>query len=231
MDISAMSGSGTYQGSQIQKTPGQNMGQEDFMQLLVAQLQNQDPLSPMESQEFTTQLTQFNSLEQLKSIDGKMDDNIDVDVVLTQSINNTMAATMIGKEVTAVGNAVALTDGEATNVNFKLAGFADDVTVKILDSAGNEVKTIEAHSMSAGYRSLEWDGTNNDGETVPDGNYTFSVVAESSDGNKIGANTMIVGLIDSVRYDSGSAILMVNGTQVQFSDVLQIGSHVNEEEV
>jgi len=202
------------------------IGHEQFLNLMIAQLKNQNPLTPMESSEFTSQLAQISSLEQLVSIDGNIEEGIGVDMVLTQAINNTLAATLIGKDVTAMGNGIELQDGEDVDIHFSLAGFAEKVEVQVYDQAGNLVRTIESDALASGKHSVTWDGESDNGEDFPDGNYYFSVKAEDGDGNNVGARALVVGLISAVRFEGGSAVLMVNGREIAFSDVIEIG--VNE---
>ncbi len=201
----------------------QLIGHEEFLTLLVTQLKNQDPLAPMESHQFTSQLAQISSLEQLVSIDGNIEDGISADMVLSQAINNTLAATLIGRDVTAIGNSIELKSGESTDIHFSLAGFAEEVEVQVYDQAGNLVRTIEAGALASGKHSVAWDGENDNGEEFPEGNYSFSVKAKDASGGDVATRPLVVGLISSVRFEGGSAVLMVNGREIAFSSVLEIG--------
>lgn len=200
------------------------MGKEEFLRLLVAQLQNQDPLSPMESQQFASELAQFSSLEQLVNIDGKLEESIGTNVVLTQAINNTLAANLLGNEATLLGNSLQVGRSGDVDVHFRLQGMADDVEVRILDEAGNVVRTLTAKAMAGGNQSLSWDGEDARGKRVPAGTYHFEVSATDGGGNPVGLIPLMVGTISSVRYESGSAVLVVNGQDMPFSQVLSIGA-------
>lgn len=201
----------------------QTMGQEEFLKLLVAQLKHQDPLSPLESHEYASQLAEFSSLEKLVSINESVDQGVEADLILTQAINNTLAATLIGQEAKAVGNTIEFNSGETTEIHFQLGEFADDVVVQVRDQAGNIVKSIEANALSSGDHSVEWDGSNDHGEDLPEGDYTFSVVAKDANGVEVNATELIVGLISAVRFENGSAMLVVGGREISFSSVLEIG--------
>ncbi len=201
----------------------QNMGKAEFLNLLVAQLQNQDPFQPMEGNDFAAQLAQFSSLEELTSINASLKDGTNMDLMLTQAVNNTLAANFIGKEVTSLGDTISLVSGDHPSMNFLLNDFADKVTVKIYDEAGNVVRTIEASGLAAGKQSLEWDGLGNDGQELPGGNYRFSVEAENVKGEQVQAQTLTKGIVSSVRYVDGRAVLIVNGKEINLSDVLEIG--------
>ncbi len=201
-----------------------SMGKDEFLKLLISQLKHQDPLSPMESQDFAAQLAQFSSLEQLTNMSGMMEESMNIDLMLTQAINNTMATGFIGKQVTAVGDTITLSADEPVDIAFKIEGSAETVTVKVLDSAGNVVKEIEMGALSSGKHVVEWDGTNKNGETLPTGEYRFEV--EALDGNEeiVSVMTMVMGIIDGIRYDQGGAVFIVNGNEIPFNQILEITS-------
>ncbi len=222
MDISQISNAQT-QAAQTTTSANQDMGKAEFLSLLVAQLQNQDPLSPMESQDFAAQLAQFSSLEQLSDINTSLKNSSDMDMMLTSSINNTMAANFVGKEVSSYGDNLSLVSGGTTPVDFILQDFSDEVTVKIYDPAGNLVRTMEAHGLEGGKQSLTWDGKNNQGEVMPGGNYRVEIEAKNSDGDSVGSVSVSKGIVSSVRYANGTAVLIVNGKEVSLADVLEIG--------
>ncbi len=203
-----------------------SMGKEDFLKLLIAQMKNQDPLSPMENQEYASQLAQFSSLEQLQSVNSNLEQGVEINLILTQAINNTMASTLVGKEVTALGNTIQLTqDGDdlvPSEIGFKLGEFSDSVTIEIRDSAGTLVRTIEQSDQNSGDHSLTWDGLNDDGFACDAGDYTFTVRARDDQGASVSATTYLTGMIESVKFENGMAMLIVNGQEVPFSQVLEV---------
>ncbi|MBN4081299.1 hypothetical protein JYT44_02930 [Caldithrix abyssi] len=199
-----------------------SMAKDDFLKLLIEQLKYQDPLSPMESQDFAAQLAQFSSLEQLKNMSGMMEESINVDLMLTQAINNTMATNFIGKSVAAVGDTINLKTGEAVDLTFKLKGQAETVKVKILDVAGNVVKEIEMGALSSGKHTLNWDGKNLYGETLPAGEYRFEIEALDANQEAVGSQTMILGMITGIKYGNSGAVFMVDGKEIPFNKVLEI---------
>jgi len=115
--------------------PGQNnnLGKNDFLNLLVTQLQNQNPMEPMADTEFIAQLAQFSQLEQLENMSRSLDTNSEVDYIMSQTIANTMATTLIGKGVVAEGSNFSLTPGENTDLSFNLNAEAATVTINIFD--------------------------------------------------------------------------------------------------
>lgn len=200
------------------------LGKDDFLKILVTQLQNQDPLDPSSPDEFASQLAQFSSLEQLQNMNSNLQGAIELDLLLNQAINNTMATTLIGRNVKAGGNAVELTEGtESISLHFDLASSAKTVKVEIRDGEGNIVRTLEIKDQLEGDHKIAWDGKDENGETLESGKYTFDVSAKDIEGEAVAANEYIVGRIDSIRYENGSAILLIGGLRIGLDAVIEIG--------
>ena len=134
------------------------MGRDAFLRLLIEQMKNQDPLSPMDSQDFASQLAQFSSLEQLQSINENLDQGIQIDILLTQAINNTMSANFIGKSLKAVGNTLAYSGDGEMNLAFRLNSETDHLKVKIKNDAGQVIRTIEVKNPGSGDQTVTWNG-------------------------------------------------------------------------
>ena len=199
------------------------MTQSDFLELLIVQLQHQDPMEPQDSQDFASQLAEFTSLEELQNLNSTSLQGVETNLMLAQTINNTMTATMIGKETKAIGDVINIkAPGQETQLDFDLGLPADTITVSIRDSAGTLVKTINMDPLPAGENSVTWDGTNSSGADVLVGEYNFSVVASNLAGELIAVDTILYGTIDAVSYGTGGAIFIVNGREVPFSAVLEI---------
>ena len=194
------------------------LGKDEFLRMLVAQLQHQDPLSPMESTEFTSQLAQFSSLEQLTDVN----DNLKYLQLYQASLNNAQAVNFIGKTVKASGDSISVTGGVAGKIQFNLAGNAGEANVYVYDSAGNPVKTIECGALSAGGQSIEWDGTNDDGYGVSDGKYSFDVVATDADGNTVDASKIIEAKVTGVTFDEGTTYLLSGDVRIAMGDVIEV---------
>jgi len=200
------------------------LGKEDFLRILVTQLRNQDPINPVNSENFATQLAQFSSLEQLQNINDSLGQGIESDMLLNQAINNTMATTLIGQTVRAAGNVVAVSEGKGADINFSLGAAAKKVTIEIRDANGSLVKTVELEQKVAGDQKFEWDGKDSSGNQVAEGKYQFSVQAEDVDGNAIPSQEFIVGEITGIRYQDGGAILVLGNLNVSLGSVIQIGN-------
>ncbi len=224
MDTSEISGFTSPTTDSLSNVFKNDLGKEEFLNLLVAQLQNQDPLNPMEGQEFASQLAQFSSVEQLTSIDNNIEQGVSADIVLSQTINNTLATTLIGKQITALGNQVELKPDQPVGLYFELADFANDVTVNVMDAAGNIVRTLNANGLSSGIQSVEWDGMDTDGTALPEGTYTFQVEATGKDNASIDVRELIRGLAEALQYEGGTALFTIGKIKVNFGDVLEIAS-------
>ncbi|MCK5077777.1 MAG: flagellar hook capping protein, partial [Calditrichia bacterium] len=177
------------------------MGKDDFLKMLMAQMKYQDPMNPMESSDFSAQLAQFSSVEKLTNISDKMDELNSTNMVLSASINNTMAATVIGRHVKATGNQIYYNGEDDSAIHFKLGEAASEITIKIFDENGNLVQTINKNNMGSGEKEAAWDGNDKDGNRVNSGVYTFEVSATGSDGEDIIATPYICGEVTGVKYD------------------------------
>ena len=211
--------------SQAPAGPSKELGRDAFLNLLITQLQNQDPLNPTDSTEFTAQLAQFSSLEQL----GNVNDNIKLLQDSQASGNQSQAVALIGKEITANGNSLELTHDQPAGCDFKLDGDADVVAVSIYDHTGGFVNAFEGRNLSAGKHTLYWDGTDNNGSPAAAGNYTFEVQAADAGGQTVNATTFFSGRVSKVIFESDTTYLVSGGQKVALGDVIEIGAIENTE--
>ena len=194
------------------------VGKEDFLKLLVTQLQNQDPLNPSESTEFTAQLAQFSSLEQLTNVN----ENLEYLHLYQASINNAQSVNFIGKTVKASGDSINVSDGVSEKIYFDLPEDASGTLISVYDKADNLVATINAGALNSGDQSLTWDGTDLEGNSVSDGDYTFKVAATDADGNTIEVSTFTTARITGVTFENGTTYLMAGGKRIPLGDVVEV---------
>ena len=194
------------------------LGKDDFLTLLLAQLQNQDPLNPADSTEYTAQLAQFSSLEQLSNVNA----NLEYMQLYQASINNAQAVSFIGKEIIALGDEVRVADGQAQNCRFELSGDASGVVVNIYDGNGKLVKALEQGALNAGRQTVAWDGTDQNGNTVADGNYTFEVQAVDAADQDVAAVTYSSGLVEGVTFIEGVTYFLVGNQKIPISDIVEV---------
>jgi len=201
------------------------MGKDDFLTLLVAQLQHQDPLNPAESTEFTAQLAQFSSLEKLENIDATLSGF----EVYQATLNNIQSSGFIGKTVTATGSMFGVNGGNPDPIRFDMVNDADSVYIQIYDNFGGFVTDIQAGARQAGEQQVAWDGRDSNGAAVADGPYTFTVMAMNADGAIVNSNSYTTGIVTGVDYKTGATNLLINDREVPISSVVRIEETENPE--
>ena len=188
----------------------------DFMTLLVAQIKNQDPTSPMDNAQFTSQITQFSMLEQLETMSQSMEDNVAVGT----AINNTAMLALVGRQVTVEGNDVTLTGGTA-NESMIAASGNGRATVKITDSNGRVVRTYE-QDITKGLNTVTWDGKADDGTVATDGAYTISAEVKDNNGEAVKFTNLMTGAVSGLRYSDNQAVVIVNGEEFFVSEIYKV---------
>ncbi len=195
---------------------------DDFLKLLVVQLQNQDPLNPASNQEFAAQLAQFSSLEQLMGMNKALGENLEINGFIANSLNNSIATTFIGKEVHAVGNQVHLSEEGDLEIRFNQERASAETLVNIYNSAGTMVRSLDLGAIPGGGVGVEWDGKDESGERLPEGSYYVEVLASDYDSNRIATVTFMMGLVTGVRYFDNRAILLVGEEEVALENIIEV---------
>jgi flagellar basal-body rod modification protein FlgD len=224
MDLNSISNSGVVStgSSSSQTNTNSVLGKDDFLKLLITQLKNQDPLNPTDGTAFASQLAQFSSLEQLSNLNDAIQQSMNNSYYLTQSINNSLASNLVGKNVTVLSNSVSNNGQEETQLGYSLPQNATSATIQIQDEYGATVKTIQGVPLIAGDNKVSWDFSDNDGNKLPEGKYTFTVDAYDESGNSISTQTFSSGIIDGIKYSNSGAMVLINGEQYNLSDIMEI---------
>jgi flagellar basal-body rod modification protein FlgD len=176
---------------------------DTFLALLTTQLQNQDPLDPMKSEEFTQQLVQFSGVEQAINSNKKLDQ-----LVQLQTSNQlTGAVSYIGKSVEVVSDQLMLQDG-TSEITYGLDGKATQTTIKIIDQTGKTVRTINGNTEQ-GRHEYVWDGRNESGAPVPDGVYNFTVIAVGPENKTVNTVTAAVGKVTGIEIVDNTVTLNI----------------------
>lgn len=218
MSIAATTSTTTGITAQSASAAASVVGKDDFLKLLVAQLQNQDPLSPMDGTEFTAQLAQFSSLEYLQSINGGLSDLNSAQ----STLHNSQAVSLIGKTVLFEGDIFSY-DGESmSDIQFRLDGPAQTVWVKIYNTVGDYVATVEMADVSEGDHLIAWDGRDDLDLPVADGVYHAEVLAVGASGASLEPITFISGPVSAVSFRQQKAYLQVPGEEIAFTDVIEV---------
>jgi len=188
---------------------------DTFLTLLTTQLKNQNPLDPLDTNQFTQQLVQFTSVEQQL----KTNDFLEAMMLATQNTGNTQAVSYVGKTVTASGSKSELVDGKAT-WNFAVEEPAA-ISVTVRDTAGNVVYTKQG-SVGQGESIFTWDGIGDDGNNKPDGSYSITIEGRDEDGGLVDVLTEMTGQVTGVDFTGTEPVLIVGNARVNLSSVLSV---------
>ncbi len=203
--------------------------QTQFLELLVAQMQNQNPLEPMEGTEYMTQLAQFSSLEQLTQVNQ----GLGVIAEGQAGMISGQAVDLIGKDVTYSGNALVLGEDQSVDITYQLNSAAEDLTITVYDQNGVRMGTVPHGPRAAGMNRHTWDGTvvtaNGDEQRVPAGTYTYELEATRTvDGREAPVTSITYGAarVTGVTYENGYPELMLGDTgRIVPGDVLKIAEN------
>ncbi len=187
-----------------------------FLTLLTTQLQNQNPLDPLDTNEFTAQLVQFASVEQ------QIQQNANLEALLAVQENTQVSGMVayLGTLAEANGNVLPLTGGHA-EASYTLGENATSTTIAIRDGGGRVVFTASG-ATSGGTHSLSWNGTDSQGNTLPDGAYSLEVVASRADGTFVDVSTTVFGRVTGASVEGDQVVLSMGDIRVPMSSVLSV---------
>jgi flagellar basal-body rod modification protein FlgD len=219
MTVSGVSGTSTTSDTSGLSTDSSTIAGnfDTFLQLLTTQLQNQNPLDPLDTNQFTQQLVEFSGVEQQL----KTNDYLSSLVSVNSNTVNSSAVNYIGKTVSASGVQSDLSNGQA-QWSFNLADAAN-VNVDIKDSSGNVVYT-ESGSMQGGQGTFTWDGTDSAGNNKPDGTYSIQMQATDANGKNVAITTQTSGTVTGVDFTGTEPVLLLGNTRVNLSSVASVSS-------
>lgn len=199
-----------------------SLGKNDFLNLMMAQLKYQNPLDPMDGTEYAAQLAQFSSLEQMTNMNDTLEQSIDTNYLLAQSVNNTMSATLIGKEVKISGKTIKYSGEDSISIGYKLPSDVKNMTITIKDSNGAIVKTIESSELSQGDHKLSWDFTDNNGKKVKQGTYSYTIASKSTSGQDLTITASLYGKVSAVKFTEEGTKLVIGSSEYLLSDISEI---------
>ncbi len=200
---------------------GDVMGKDDFLTLLVAQLENQDPMNPEDATEFTSQLAQFSSLEQLYNLNDSMEELSE-----GQKQSDRIATLdLIGKDV-VYADAGFDFSGDPVKIGYQLDGTAASVNMSIVDEYGSTVATIQPTELQKGNHFLEWDGLDQDGNAVPEGNYKIVLQATAAgEDSSVAISPLVQSEVTGVDFsdETGDAsIQTMAGAQITTNSIIAV---------
>lgn len=190
------------------------LGQEQFLTLLVAQLQNQDPLNPSDPTEFTAQLAQYSQLEQLFNLNDSMK-------LLSAAQNNSerlSSLSLIGQDVVVEESDFAL-GSSPVQIGYKIDGAISDASLSIRNSTGKTVATLKASDLKAGNHFLTWDGKDSNGNTLPVGTYSISIKATGADGQSATVTPLVRSEVTGIDLSGGDAKIVTSLGEYKISSI------------
>jgi len=204
----------TYDTSKMDVNNDQGtLDQSDFLNLFITQLKNQDPTSPMDDSAMMEQTSSFSQVELLTSIKENIAKMVDGNASVNAQEMMASASSYIGKLVEYEGDNTYLSKNIAA-VSFKADEVPFKTTVVIKDSKGEFVRSFTPSVTDKDMNTFYWDGTDADGNAMPEGKYKFSVVAQDADGDDIDVTTYGNGLVTGVKTVGGALIYEVDGSDI-----------------
>lgn len=197
---------------------------DTFLSILTTQLQNQNPLEPLDTNQFTQQLVQFTGVEQQlqtnEFLEALLNASNSEDITTLNMANQ--AVNLIGKTVVAGASTATLEDGNAS-WTYTLSSDAPDTQVTIRNSAGETVYS-GTHSLSAGQGNFEWDGQDQSGIDYEDGTYSITIDAKNASGQSVTALTQVQGLVESADLTGSEPVLIVDGVRIYLESILSVSA-------
>lgn len=188
---------------------------DTFLTLLTAQMKNQDPLSPMDSTQFTQQLVQMTGVEQQLETNDLLKE-----LVANSGEGVAGAVSLIGKQVRAASDDAGLANGKA-EWTYNLGRAATDVKLEILDANGRVVRTV-AGDKTAGEHTFTWNGKDQSNLASAPGVYTLRITARDASGASVATSTSIDGVVNSVAQENGQTLVAINGAKIPWGRVTHI---------
>ena len=202
--------------------PKRELGQEDFLQLMLTQLKNQDPFKPMESGEFLGQIAQFGTVQGLAGLQTSFD-SLSSSLVSNQALQ---ASTLVGRSALVESARIGVAAGQAVTGAIDLPSASTGVSLSIRDATGQPVRTIQLGAQSQGLAAFTWDGLADDGAAVPAGRYTFDATYLSGTETVV-ADTLLRAPIDSVLLGADGFGVELRGIgELPFTAVREIRNEV-----
>ncbi|AUZ47718.1 MULTISPECIES: flagellar hook assembly protein FlgD [Pseudomonas fluorescens group] len=205
-------------------TGNQALGKDAFLQLLVTQLKNQNPLSPQDNGAFVAQLAQFSSLEGINTLNDSVN-NISSNFSSSQALQ---ASSLVGRSIITQTDKALVDTSKSMTGSVAVTAATGNVSVKITDKDGNVVRTLDMGAQSAGSSDFIWDGKNDNGEVAPAGTYTFAASTKNDKGDAVALATSLPATVTSVTLSKTGGEMLLNLAggmgSVKLSQIQTIGT-------
>ena len=201
------------------------LGKDAFLKLLVAQMQNQDPLEPQSNEEFIQQLAQLTQVEELMD----MNQGFESIFMALNSMNNSSMTQLLGTQVVAYGNQFHYSGEGDVEIHYQSNVETSACKMIVKDESGSVVWAGPVENLKSGEGSFQWDGKDFDGNPLEEGNYNFTLEGSTSDGTPVEINEIMVGVVDGMSYLDGIPQPSISGIQFDLSMVLRVEMAEQEE--
>ncbi|HVO33916.1 MAG TPA: flagellar hook capping FlgD N-terminal domain-containing protein [Gemmatimonadales bacterium] len=203
--------------------PSSSLGENDFLKILVSQLKNQDPLNPMDGEQFAAQLAQFSSLEQLIQINSALGRQSSASGQATAVNQAALAASLIGRNVEASGDQIQVgASADNLSVTVEVGGTGGTAQVQVLDASGKALCTHDLGAVGGGTQKLSWSNDANGTPELAAGTYTYKVTVTASDGSAVTVTPYITGTVDGVEMQQSGVVLRIGGISVPIGSLVAI---------
>ena len=211
MIISPTSSSSSAPGAKI------DSGRNEFLMLLVTQLRHQDPFNPMDSTQFATQLAEFSGLEQLIELNERFQAQSDITAMRSLAINTSLAASLVGRLVLAVGTEVFVPASGEASITVDVQGAGGSATLRVLDVNGVEIAVRKVGTVNGGRQTIPLDDLN-----LPTGVYTYELTVTGADDIPVDVTHYSNGLVDGVLFANGAILLRAGDLLIPLARLIEI---------
>ncbi len=195
------------------------LGQDEFLKLMIAQVKHQDPMKPMENGEFIAELAQFSTVSGIEQMQKALED-----LAGAYGASQTLQASqLVGREVLVESDQATLAEGGSVEGRLDMEAASGNVTLSVLDATGQQVRSLALGELGAGRHDFQWDGFDNQGNAMPAGTYTLEIAASSGE-QSVAVPAMLTREVDSVEFGAGGNVLLntSDGESLGLADVKQI---------
>ena len=203
---------------------GKNLGKQDFLNLLMTQMANQDPLDPMKSENMMQQLAAMGTVEQLQNLNSKTNELIGMQADISRSTSGNL----LGKDVEIGSQTINLNNGNASPVSYRINSQADKIQLVIHNDTGEIVNSYNLENTHEGIHNFQWDGKDSDGDNLNNGTYHYTIFAKNSSGEDIKVSYSKTGQVNMVRFEGSLPLVQINGEWVHARDIMSIDDRSNK---